>query len=204
MKTILSTQKNAAKTAAGIVKKGGVIVFPTETSYGLGCDATNKKAVAKIYALKKRPTNKPLPVIVCSVSQVQNYAVLSPVARRAVKRFMPGPLTLVVPLKQKLPVSKKTIAFRISSNSFARSLAHYANAPIVSTSANLSGEEPVFSFDEAGKMFGGKADLLVDAGNLPKCKPSTIVDLTGDEPVLVRPGKISFSKIEKVLRFSNK
>lgn len=195
-------RKASIETAAEILRSGGVIVYPTETAYGLGCDARNTKAVRRIYEIKGRPAQKAIPIIVASAAMAQKYLVLDKRARKLIKTFMPGPLTLVVRKKRKqLPdtLSKRTVAFRISSNRFARELAKACGCPITSTSANPSGANPIYSAAKIMKLFAGKVDLIIDAGNLKRIRPSTIVDLSGKEPRLLREGPIAFEELKRYI-----
>ena len=191
-------QKNAAALAAKAIRAGKLVVYPTETSYALGCDATNPKAVEAIYRLKRRPREKDLPVIVSPVSQIEKYALLSPLAKKLCKKFLPGPLTLVVPLKKPLAASKSgSVAFRVSVNPFARLLARLSGVPVVSTSANVSGEQPAFSLEDA-RQFAEKSGLAIDAGPLVLSPPSTIVCLLNG-PKILRQGKIPEGQILEAL-----
>ncbi len=192
----------AVAAASAILSKGGVVVYPTETSYAIGCDATNARAVKKIFSLKGREKNKPLPVIVASVKTAQKYAVLTQGALALCKKFMPGPLTLVVEMKKgTLPssLSNGGVAFRISSNSFANSVARKLSRPIVSTSANLSGQPSIYSSVQLAETYLWKIEAIVDAGELAPVRASTIVDLRGKNPLLLRDGPIPFTNILKLL-----
>ncbi|MFQ5405726.1 MAG: L-threonylcarbamoyladenylate synthase [Candidatus Micrarchaeia archaeon] len=198
---VVKEAKRSVALAARVICKGGLVVFPTETSYGVGCDATNPFAVKKLFALKRRSVLKSLPVVVSSLKQASVFAVVSAGAKRVVNEVMPGPLTLVVPLKKKIPASSSnSVAFRISSNDFLRSLCRASAVPVVATSANLSGEKPVFDFEKAKNLFYGKVDLLVDGGKLEKTPSSTIVSLTGENPVLLRRGPVSFAEVKRALK----
>ncbi len=204
VKIIQEKMASAAKTLAHAIKRGEVAVFPTDTVYGIGCDATNASAVKKVFEAKKRHSGKALPVLVSSLSQIEKFASLSKNARALAKKLMPGPLTLIVPLKPGARLSacgkEKTIAFRISSSALLRKACKIAGVPIVATSANLSGLPPAQSFEDALAEFGGKAGIIVNGGKLKKSHPSTIVDLSSEKPVLVRAGTIRFSSVLKELR----
>ncbi|NYZ75215.1 threonylcarbamoyl-AMP synthase [Candidatus Micrarchaeota archaeon] len=184
--------RKAVEKAVAVLRTGKVVAYPTETCYGLGADATDSVAVKKVFEAKKRPAGKPFVVIVADEKVAGKYFKLSPLAKALVREFMPGPLTLIVPARRgalaKLVLKKGGAAFRIPSHSFALSLARSFGKPVVSTSANSSGEPPAYSAEKVAREFGGKISLLVDAGGLPRRRPSTMVDLTAEKPVLVRIG----------------
>ena len=188
---VVRVGRKAVEKAVGVLERGGVIAYPTETCYGLGADATNAGAVEKVFQAKNRPAGKPFIVIVASETIAGKYFELNSVARRLVREFMPGPLTLIVPARRRLLAPRVLMngcaAFRIPSHSFALSLARSFGKPIVSTSANVSGEPPAYSVKRIVREFE-KTSLVVDGGALPRRKPSTIVDLTKARPVLVRAG----------------
>ncbi len=189
----------ALEKAADMLLKGKIVVYPTESSYALGANAYNRAAVRKLAKIKKRPAGKPFSVIVADLAMARNIARLNKDAEALARAFMPGPLTMVVPKNKKIPdeISTGTIAFRIPSNRFARELSRRCNCPIVATSANIAGEEPVYSASEAVRNFGGAADVVVDAGRLPKRKPSTIFDCTSGK--VLRHGPISEARVRRVL-----
>ena len=173
MKTII-LRKNEITEAVSILKTGGIIVYPTETAYGLGCDATNKKAVRKIFVIKKRAKAKKLPVIVSSVRMAKRYAIIKKNQEKMLKKKY---TTIVFPAK------RGTIALRISSSNIARSLTKGLGKPIVATSANISGSEPIYEIKKIKKLFAGKIDAIIDAGNLKKRKPTRIIDATSGKVI---------------------
>jgi len=199
MKTkIISTKKKGAlQKAIKALKKGKIIIYPTETSYGIGCLGKKGNAIKKIHSIKKEPVSKSLIVLVPNLKVAKQFGKLTKKDENLVKQFMPGPLTLVV--EKKIGISnylgKKTIAFRISSNTFAYNLSKNCGA-IVSTSANIHRKKPIFSVKQSLKEFNGKVDLIVDAGTLPKRNPSTVYDSKNDK--IIRKGKISLGQIRKV------
>jgi len=193
-----SEWNNTIATAVRVLKNGGVIVYPTETSYGLGCDATSRKAVKMVYRIKRRISKKPLSVIFGSIASAKRYVQLNNIGSMLVKRFMPGPLTLVAKSKKKLVGSPKNeIAFRIPSGRFALTIARKFKKPITATSANLSGKEQIYDSDKLD-TFKNKVSLIIDAGNLPKRKISTIFDLRTMK--IIRKGAITKKKIAKFLK----
>lgn len=191
-----------------ILEKGGIVIYPTETAYGIGCDALNEKSVAKIYAIKNRPKDLPLPVIVSSKTMIESIAVTSPDSQVLVEKFMPGPIVIALPKKDIIPdvVNKNSIAFRISSNKFVNEVVTKLGNPLISTSANLSGYPPPYSIDDVKKSIPfDKIDIVIDGGKLAKNKPSTIVDFTLiPTPQITRIGEISLDEILSVLKVPKK
>lgn len=171
------------------------MVLPTESSYGVAVDATNSEAVARVYSLKKRTGSKSMPVIVASVAMAKKFFLLNANALELCK-FFPSPLTLVVKQRGKKLAhnvsADRTVAFRVSANKFCRYVSRRLTKPITSTSANLSGKEAVFSFRKAQKLFAGKVELIIDAGVLPRRKPSTIVNCCAEKPITLRRGAFRF------------
>ncbi len=186
--------------AAGL-RRGAVMLYPTETVYGLGCDARDEQALTKIYALKGRLQKKPFIVLVKNLAMAKRIARFSPLAGRLASLLWPGPLTLVLPLRRgALPACyfKSSVALRISPHPFVRVLFRRVGFPLVSTSANRSGRPAVRSVRELKRQFGAriqKIDMIIDAGALPPRKPSTVVDLTGGAPKLLRDGAIPWKTI---------
>ena len=187
-------QHTQITTAGQIVKKGGVIIFPTDTVYGLGCAAEDKKAIARIYRLKKRGGHKPLPVLIPSLAAADRMgARLNRQGKILVKKFWPGPLTLVVGTK-----SGKTIGLRIPKQKLSLSLLR-KTGPLATTSANLSGRPSARSLAEIPVALRNAVDLVIDGGDCPLSIESSVVDATGDEVKILREGYISKIEIEKAL-----
>ena len=201
MKTIVASAKDfskAIKAAVSCLKNGGLAVIPTETSYGLAALASDKKAVRKIHRIKKQPATKAVSIIVPSLRVAEKYGVLGKDAKRLVEKFMPGPLTLVVPAKKNAAhLGGKSIAFRISSNKFAHALCTKLGDAITATSANIHGEPDTYSSKKAEELFFGKALVVVDAGKLPKARPSTVYEVATGK--ILRRGKVSEKEIKKAL-----
>ena len=187
-----------ASIAADYLKKGKLIIYPTETCYGLGADALNKEAVKKVHDTKRQSYEKPISVIVPDVEVAAKFGELDEKTKRLVKKFMPGPLTLIVKKIKEIPdlLSKETIAFRISSNEIANMIAKEFDSGITATSANLHGEKEIYDSCEVIEKFNGKVDLIIDAGTLEENKPSTIYDAVNKK--IIREGRIKEEEIEKV------
>ncbi len=181
--------------AVKILKKGGVVIYPTETCYGLGADATNRKAIEKIYKIKGREKGNPVTIIVSSLAMAKKYCIIDKRAEILAKKFMPGPLTLVVK-KKRLPdnLCKDTIGFRIPGHPVALALAKKLGRPVTATSANMSGQKPVYRFAEL-EALAKKADYIVYGGDLPEIPPSTVFSVA--ENKILRQGCIAAAEIEK-------
>lgn len=187
---------------------GGSIVFPTETLYGLGAVATNKRAVRKIYLIKGRSAKKLLPVIVGSIGQAKRYFILNRDDLKLMRRFWPGPLSLILKTKSKKlidAIGSDTLAVRLSSSKLARDLATFCDAPIVSTSANISGQPGCFTISAVKRQLlqadkSARPDLFINGGKLIKSLPSTIISTSRHGPLLIREGKIKFAAVTRTLR----
>lgn len=187
--------------AVDLITKGGVIVYPTDTCYGIGCDATNPSAIKKIFKIKGREKNKPLPLIASSLEMIEKYVFMD---ERAIKlyRAFPG---ISVALRKKgsdIPdiVNKEKVAFRIPSNEISKKLCELSGKPLVSTSANLSGDPSPYSIEEVKlslKKSLNQIDLFIDSGILNNNPPSTIVDLV--EGKIGRIGSVKEDQIKNLL-----
>ncbi len=202
----LALKIEALDPAILALRRGGVVAYPTETFYGLAADPRSTPAVRKIFSLKQRPPGQALPLIAASLAQVGDHVgSMTPLAERLALRGWPGPLTLIIPasplLCDDVHLSTGKVAVRVPSDSVARSLAAAAGHAITSTSANVSGQPPPSTPEEVDVAFGDAIDVLIDAGRTPGGLPSTIVDATGEAPVLVRAGAIAW---DRVLEFSLK
>ena len=184
--------------AKKVIEEGGIVVFPTETAYGIAADATSRVAVEKVYEAKKRPRSKGLTAIVDSLKTAEKYAELSDRERKIIKEFMPGPLTLVAEKEDSVPDNlNEDFAFRISSGEVANRLSEVG--PITATSANISGNETSYSIDDISEELLEKVDYVIDAGTLNEGPTSTIAAVNSDGVELFRKGPIKKKEIEKVL-----
>jgi L-threonylcarbamoyladenylate synthase len=186
---------------AKVIESGGIVVYPTETSYGIGTNAANANAVKRLMAIRK-PSGKPISIIVSDIGMMRKYGIITKQIESLVKKFMPGPLTIITNKKETVPdvLNKDEIAFRISSHPIADMIAKYAGVPITAASANPEGMPPAFDAKKVLEYFDGKVDVILDAGKLKKIKPSTIIDMKTKEPKLIRRGPISFSKIKSAIK----
>ncbi|PJE50561.1 MAG: threonylcarbamoyl-AMP synthase [Candidatus Yanofskybacteria bacterium CG10_big_fil_rev_8_21_14_0_10_36_16] len=195
-----------------VLKKGGVIIYPTDTVYGLGVNAINEKAVEKLFKTKERHATKPLPIIAKNMKWVKELAYVHPkLEDKLPKIWELGPVTIILPKKELVPdivTSKQpNIAIRIPSFDFTDKLLGKFGYPLVATSANISGLKESGKIDRVKKMFWmyrtWKPDLIIDAGDLPELKPSTILDLTTIMPKILRKGAIDEKKIWEILGIKN-
>jgi len=184
--------------AKKVIEKGGIVVFPTETAYGIAADATSSEAVEKVYEAKNRPRSKGLTAIVDSLDTVEKFAELSDEDRKIVEEFMPGPLTLVARKKENIPDNlNQDFAFRISSGEVASKLSEVG--PITATSANISGRETSYSVEDISEELLEKVDFVIDAGELDPSETSTIVEVGSEGLAVHREGPIKKKEIEKIL-----
>ncbi len=191
--------------AARYLAQGGLAAFPTETVYGLGADASNGLAVAGVYSVKGRPTFNPLIIHLPSAELAFRCGVPTPAAEKLAAAFWPGPLTLVLPLREGAPVEPlalaglSTIALRVPSHPVALALLREARRPIAAPSANRSGHVSPTSAAHVLAEFGDDVPIILDGGDTEVGLESTIVDLSGPEPILLRPGGVTREAIEQVL-----
>lgn len=190
------------KEAADILQAGGLVVFPTETVYGLGGDATNENSAAKIYAAKGRPSDNPLIIHVASPEDAEPYAKTSETYYRLAKAFMPGPLTVVLPRKETIPLKTtgglETVAVRCPAHPVARELIAAAGVPIAAPSANLSGKPSPTCARYVIEDLSGRVDMILDGGDSEIGLESTIVSLDGNHATLLRPGAITVDALRCV------
>lgn len=192
-------------SAVRVLKAGGVIAYPTETSYGLGCDPRNAKAVRRIFQIKGRGQSRAVLLVASSIDQVKRVAVLKGPALKLARKHWPGALTLVLPFKRGARLSRsvvkgREVAIRVSSSPLVKKLTRQFGFPIVSTSANRSGSKPAFSGIGVCRAFHYskyKPDFVLNAGKLPKRKPSTVARVKKDGTVeILREGAIAANSLQ--------
>jgi L-threonylcarbamoyladenylate synthase len=196
-----SIQEQVEKGIA-ILKNGGVIAFPTDTVYGLGASSDIDAAVERVYRIKGRPRHMALPLLLANVSQLDKVAVSIPAsARLLADKFWPGPLTLVLPksdaVSDIISGDGATVAVRVPAHPIPTALARGLGTPIVGTSANLSGQPSALTAEEARNQLGDKVDLIIE-GDCPGGRESTVVDLTGESPVILRQGALSREELRQL------
>ena len=190
--------------AAQIIKKGGLVAFPTETVYGLGGDAFDADAARKIYAAKGRPSDNPLIVHIAHVEELKDLSDNIPkMAYRVADKFWPGPLTMIVQKNDRVPSTVTggldTVAVRLPSNETARRFIELSGTYIAAPSANLSGRPSPTKASHVTEDLAGRIDMIIDGGDIEIGLESTIVDLTGEVPVILRPGYVTFEMLEETV-----
>lgn len=198
---ISAKNPECATKAAKVLKSGGVIVYPTETLYGIGTLASNKDGVERIFEIKGRPQGKPIPLLVKNLDMLSQIAENSVLASALSEKFWPGRLTMILNLTSILPelisCGSGKIALRISAHPFLKSLFELIDEPLTSTSANLSGDQNLLDSEALIETFNSKVDLIVDSGKIPESRGSTIVDLTLDTPQILREGDIKTDTLKE-------
>jgi len=193
-------QQRLINRVVDCLKQGGVIVYPTDTIYGIGCDIFNKKGVKKIYQIKQRDPRKPFSFICADLSDVSNYAQVSNMAFKTMKRNLPGPYTFVLEATRVVPdlltTKQKTVGIRIPDNPIALAIVKELGHPLVTTSANFTGEEPIHDPIEIEKSLGKMIDLVVDGGILMG-DASTVISLIDDRVEILRQGSGDTSWIKQ-------
>jgi len=211
MKIIKLDDKNVIEKTVEVLQQGGLVVFPSDTVYGLLVDAYNEKAVKKLIAFKNRPPGKPISVFV-DWNFLYDLVLVSEKQKELLKNILPGPFTVVLKSKGKvcplLESEKKTLGVRIPDYQLVNSLVKKFKRPITATSANLSGKSPHYSIESLLKQLPESKkkliDLIVDAGKLPRNKPSTVIDLVEENIKILRRGDIVFTQVDTYLSRSEK
>lgn len=186
------------RQAVEILKNSGVIAYPTDTIYGFGGDIFSKPTIDRIYQIKKKKAIG-FSFICADLKEIAKYAIVSDCAYRILKRLLPGPYTFIFKATKMVPKdivpNKKTVAIRIPNNQVCLELIKRFGHPIISTSVNLTGQEHFSDPLEIEKQFGNQVDLIIDAGILAH-DPSSVVDLSGDQPIIIRRGKGNVNMFE--------
>ena len=198
-----ATEEHIAR-AAEVIRAGGLVAFPTETVYGLGADALNEEAVRKIFLAKERPPDDPLIVHIAFAQQLAQLARQVP--QRAwdlAEKFWPGPLTLVLPKTDRVPAvttgGLDTVAVRMPSHPVAKRLMELSAVPIAAPSANRFGRPSSTTAQHVWEDLAGRIDLIVDGGPTPIGVESTVLDLTQEPPMVLRPGGVTLEELRKVV-----
>ncbi len=199
---IVNQQDINKEEIAKELRQKKIIVYPTETCYGIGCRADSSSAVDRLFAIKKRDENKPVLVLVESKESAKKYVNWNPRLEKLASTFWPGPLTIIAEVKDSVDLSDKvisdqTLAIRVSPHKFAQDITKSIDFPLVSTSANISGLDSPYSIAEVEEMYENKKlqpDILIDGGPLEPIPPSTIVNTVGQLEV-VREGSVSVEEI---------
>lgn len=184
-------QLDVIEEAVESLKSGGVIIYPTDTCYGFGADMTNIFALEKIYRIKGRENRKPLSMIVKNIGQIEKFALVESHQKNLLEQYLPGPYTFIMLNIDYRTIKLPSLGIRIPDYQVTQAIANRFHRPYATTSANKSNQEPCYSVSEIIKQFSNNKylpNLILDAGELPKNPPSTVVSLTGDKPIVLRQG----------------
>lgn len=201
---VLGLSEPAIARAAALLRAGELVAFPTDTVYGVGAIAWDEAAVGRLYVAKIRESRKAIPILLADPADLLLVATdLPPAALRVAERFWPGPLTLVVPRSRRVPdivtAGGDTVAVRVPDHAAARALIRGAGAPLATTSANLSGAASPVTAAQVAAQLAGRIGLILDGGPCPAGVPSTILDLTGAAPTILRGGPLTLADIEAAM-----
>jgi L-threonylcarbamoyladenylate synthase len=204
---IIKTGKKTVEMAVGILQQGGLVVYPTETLYGVGVDATNPEAVKKLSEYKDRPFGKPYSIAVTDQQMAEKYVDLNTTAKNLYKEFLPGPLTIISKGKHKVAMGIEsedgTLGIRIPDHRLVIEIVKKLGKPITATSANASYKKRPYKVSDILENISNKQkkliDLIIDAGRLPPNEPSTVIDTTLDDPITLRQGEIKLTDKSEVL-----
>jgi len=202
----MSVSDKQLNEAVAALRRGSVIAYPTDTVYGLGADATNPEAVMKIRTIKQRVDDKPILALVADYAMLEEYAVITPLARILAERYLPGPLSLVLTASDErlAPIAGKdnAVGFRMPNHPVCTELARAFGRPITSTSFNKTGEPQATALEQMKKQVGQYADMIdvtLEYGVLPQSSPSTVVDARGEKAVVLREGAISKEQLRDLV-----
>ena len=197
--------KQLVKQATEILQDGGAVIFPTDTLYGLGVDALNSEAIEYFFTLKKRPTDKPIPVFVSGIEEARQAAFIDERQENIIKKLWPGPFTVVLNKKEifseRLSAGTDTIGLRSPDSKFCRRLLGEFGGPITASSANISGMEPSLDINKIIEQFEEHSDipeLVIDAGILEPSEPSTVIDIREEKPKILRLNNSTKEKLKEV------
>jgi len=201
---VLKSTLDNIREASKVVRNGGLVVYPTDTVYGVGCDPFNVEAVKRVFEVKGERKEKPLPILASDIRFIEKIAYLNERARKIGETHWPGPLTLVVPKKPVLPnivtCSLASVGVRIPNHAVAVQLIKLCDGLLVGTSANKTGEKPPKTAGEAAKQLGAQVDIVLDGGPAPLGQESSIVDLTSSKPKMLRRGPVKLGEVLNALR----
>ncbi len=202
MVRVIKADLDGLVVAAETVTKGGLICYPTDTLYGLGCDPFNTPAIMKTIAAKGK-REKAMPVLVKSIDDAERLAFFSESARRLTDAYWPGPLTIVLPARDEIPPAlspERTVGLRSPKHAICQQLLGLCSGYLVGTSANLTGKPPATSAEEIVNQLGDRVDIVLDGGKPPVGVASTVVDLTREHLVVLREGPIARAEILRCLK----
>lgn len=196
--------ENELDNCIEVLMNGGIVIFPTETVYGIGTNAYCEKSVEKIYEIKERPEEKPLSILVSNVNEISKYAIINnSMEEQIIKNFMPGPITIILEKRPEvfnyITSGKNTIGIRIPDNKIVLKILEALKLPIVAPSANISGHPSGIELNEILPDFENKVDICIDGGKSELSESSTIVQVVDNEIKVLRQGKILKQDIENIL-----
>jgi len=193
--------------AVTVIQRNGTLVYPTDTVYGLGVNALRIHCLERLFKIKKRPETKPVPVMVCDIEMAKKLAFVDRKTEKVLEAVWPGPVTVVLKKREVVPdiltAGQKTIGLRIADCRLTQVLMANLEEPITATSANFSGSPPLNSAAKIIEIFTKsypRPDLILEAGQLPASQPSTVLDLTGQQPKILRVGPASKKELLKFLK----
>lgn len=203
MGNLTTSIQKQVEQAIIILKQGGIVACPTDTVYGIGAAINIEPAVERVYQIKGRPRSRALPILLAEKYQIAQVAKNVPLlAQRLAERFFPGALTIVLPKADSVSAmvtgGRKTIALRIADHPIPIAVVKGLGVPIVGTSANLSGSPSALTPEEVRAQIGDKVDMIIEGGRCPGGRESTIIDLSGEKPLILRQGPISFEELREV------
>ncbi|MBN2364798.1 MAG: threonylcarbamoyl-AMP synthase [Calditrichaeota bacterium] len=191
--------KRIIMNAVEVLQNGGLIIYPTDTVYGIGCDLYNKGALQRIYTLKKKSKFDPVSIIVKDIQQASLYARISNYAFKIMKHCLPGPYTFILPSTREIPKTmlskRKEVGIRIPDNEVCHTLIENMNHPLVNTSVNMNPDELLNDPEEIERRYQNSVDMMLDADWLHEAHESTVVSLINDEVVILREGKGDVQKL---------
>ena len=197
----INPQNRLITMVVKILREGGLIAYPTDTYYGIGCDIMNKKAIEKIYLLKQRSKDKPFSFICSDLKNISHYAKVSNYAYKTMKRLLPGPYTFILEGSKLVPkimlTKRKSAGIRVPANNICIQLVKELNHPILSTSATMPDESIFFDPSLIHDHFGARLDVVIDGGGVPGL-PSSVISLINDMPEVLRKGAGDVSEFDEI------
>lgn len=189
----VNPQPRLIAQAVEVMQHGGVVCYPTDTMYGIGCDIFNQKAVRRVYQIKRRPKDKPFSFMCASLTNISQYGHVGNTAYRLMRKNLPGPYTFVLSGTKLVPkimlTKQKTVGIRVPDNAVCLAIIEMLGNPVLNTSAMLEeDEQPVRTCDDVDRLFGKQVDLIIDSGEVLPA-PSTVISLLTEQPEILREGK---------------
>ncbi len=185
-------QVRLVRKAVDVLEEGGIIIYPTDTVYGIGCDLLNRRAIERIYDIKQRSRKQPFSFVCADLKDISNYAIVPNYAYKAMKRLLPGPYTFILEASRLVPriimPKRKTVGIRVPDNRICLAVVSTLGRPIISTSVTTAGDEIMTDPEEIDEKFRHRVDMVIDGGVLPPAE-SSVVSFLEESPEVVRVGK---------------